>query len=428
MAKRSSIRITKTVVDGLSAGQVVWDAETKGFGVRCQSKGKSYVLKTVVQGRTRWLTIGLHGSPWTPDSARIQAKKLLGEIVQGKDPTEEAKTRERVRITELCTRYLERYATPKKKASSVQLDAMNIRNHIIPLLGRKYVDDLTTTDIEIFKIAVRDGKTAPSDAKAKQKSQGGGLIVRGGPGVSNRCLTLLSTMFNQAELWGLRSKASNPVKGVARFSEKSRDRYLSVTEFGKLAATLDNVERSEAESIYAITAIRLLIATGARLSEILTLQWNHVQLDRRRMRLTDSKSGPKTIELTAQAVDLLKGLTRIDGNPYVIVGRRHGQHLIDLQRPWQRIRAAAGISDVRIHDLRHSFATIAAQNGFTREVIGKLLGHRSSETTRRYAHLAESYIAQENDKIGQLLLAAMAVKEDRPDQVEPTETGRGETD
>ena len=415
MGKRSSTRITKTVVDGLGPNQVVWDAEVKGFGVRCQTKAKSYILKANIQGRWRQRAIGLHGSPWTPDTARAEAKRLLYEIAQGKDPTER-KFSERVRMKELCSRYLEQYAAPKKKASSVSLDRMNIKNHVLPLIGQKFVDELKPTDMEAFKNAVREGKTAPRDAKAKRKEQGGGLIVRGGPGVANRCLTLLSTMLNLAELWGLRSKGSNPVKGIARYAEKPKERFLSVDEFRRLAVTLDQFGHEEAESTYAITAIRLLVATGARLSEILTLKWDHVQFERRRLRLPDSKTGAKTIELTPHAVDLLKALTRVDGNPYVIVGRRHGQHLIDLQRPWQRIRSAAGISDVRIHDLRHSFASLAIQNGVSSNAIQKLLGHRSSETTRRYAHLADSYVAQENDKIGQLLSSAMAAKEDRSDQ------------
>lgn len=409
MGKRSSVRITKTVVDRLGPGRVVWDAQVKGFGVRCQAKGKSYILKTTVQRRQRMLTIGLHGSPWTPESARIEAKKLLGEIVQGKDPTE-AKNRERVRVKELCNRYLEQYATPKKKPSSTRLDRKNIENHVIPLLGQRFVDDLKPTDMEVFKSAVWSGKTAPTDKKAKQKAQSGGRVVSGGPGVSNRCLTLLSTMFNLAELWGLRPKASNPVKGIARYGETPKERFLSEEEFQKLGAVLDQFERDEAESIYAVAAIRLLIQTGARLSEILTLRWEHVQFDRRRLRLIDSKTGPKNVELTEAAIALLESLPRIEGNPFVIVGRRHGQHLIDLQRPWQRIRSAAGLSDVRIHDLRHSFASMAIRNGISINVIGKLLGHRSSETTRRYAHLEDSYIALENDKIGALLTAAMAGK------------------
>ncbi|WP_187640281.1 site-specific integrase [Bosea sp. F3-2] len=172
------------------------------------------------------------------------------------------------------------------------------------------------------------------------------------------------------------------MKGIVRYGEKQKERFLSRDEFQRLAAALDQFEREDSESLYAITAIRLLIQPGARLSEILTLQWENVQFDRRRLRLIDSKTGPKNIELTQAAIDLLENLPRIEGNPYVIVGRRHARHLVDLQRPWQRVRSAAGLSDVRIHDLRHSFASLAIRNGVSINVIGKLLGHRSSETTR----------------------------------------------
>ncbi|QEL23540.1 DUF4102 domain-containing protein [Bosea sp. F3-2] len=140
MGKRSSTRITKTVVDSLGPDQIVWDAEVKGFGVRCQTKAKSYILKTNIQGHRRQLRIGIHGSPWTPDTARAEAKRLLGEIVQGKDPRK-AKFSERVRMREFCARYIEQYAIPKKKASSVRLDRMNLDNHVLPLLGQKFADE-----------------------------------------------------------------------------------------------------------------------------------------------------------------------------------------------------------------------------------------------------------------------------------------------
>ncbi len=407
MAKRSTIRITKQVVDRLAAGSDIWDAEVKGFGVRGRANGKTYVLKAAVQGHPRWITIGRHGSPWTPDEARIEAKKLLGEIVQGKDPTEAKKFNDRVRLTELCTRYLEQYAAQKKKASSVSLDRANIQNHVLPLIGERYLDELKTHDIEAFRDAVRDGKTAPDDVKAKRKAQGGGIVVRGGPGVANRTLTLLSTMFNLAEKWGLRPKGSNPVKDVTRFKEHAKERFLKADELIRLNATLDQFEQKDLESIYAIAAVRLLIMTGARLSEILTLQWDHVQLERSCLRLPDSKTGAKSISLYDQPMALLRELPRIHGNPFVIVGRRPKSHLVDLQRPWQRIRKAAALSDVRIHDLRHSYASFAVQNGFSLSLIGELLGHGSTETTKRYAHYGQSHLTQESAKIGALLTAAM---------------------
>ncbi|WP_168166123.1 site-specific integrase [Bosea sp. PAMC 26642] len=397
------------MVDELTPGTDIWDAEVKGFGVRAQANSKAYVLKTAILGRQRWITIGRHGSPWTPDAARSEALRLLGEIVQGHDPTED-KFADKIRIDELCRRYLEQYAIPKKKASSVALDSKNIANHVIPLMGNKFADLIKSSDIEVFKNAVKAGKTAPKNPRLKRRQQGGGIVVRGGPGVANRCLTLLHTIFNVAERWGIRPKGSNPVKDVTRYREAPKERYLTGDEFLRLGSVLDQFEKDGLESIYAIAAIRLLTLSGARLSEVLTLRWEHVQLDRRRLRLPDSKTGAKTIELAAAAIELLKTIPRLADNPFVIVGRRHGCHLVDLQRPWQRIRKEAGLSDVRIHDLRHSFASLAIRNGVSIQVIGKLLGHRSSETTLRYAHLADSYVAAESEKIGNLLSSALGSK------------------
>lgn len=428
MGKRSSTRITKTVVDGLGPDQVVWDAEVKGFGVRCQTKAKSYILKANIQGHWRQRSIGIHGSPWTPDTARAEAKRLLGEIVQGKDPRK-TKASDRIRVNELCARYLKEYAIPeRKKASSISLDRMNINNHILPLLGRKFVDELEPADIEAFKNDVLNGKTAPKDIKEKQKEQGGGRVVKGGPGVSNRCLALLSVMLNQAELWGLRPKHSNPVKDVPRYREEPVKRFLKPAELQKLGEVLDRFEQEGSESIYAIAAIRLLIFTGARLSEILTLKWDYVQLDHQRLRLPDSKTGAKTIELNKPAVNLIQSLPRLSNNPFVIVGRRHEQHLVDLQRPWQRARSAAGLSDFRIHDLRHTFASLAILNGQSIHAVAMLLGHKSINTTHRYAHLERSYIATENDKIGQFFEKAMSSKKARPERSASPATDDGVTD
>jgi len=407
MATRSTTRITKRIVDDLQAGQDVWDAEIKGFGVRCQGQSKSYVLKTSIKGRPKWITIGRHGSPWTPDMARFEALKLLGQIVQGEDPTAN-RGDSSTTIRELCSRYLEDHAIPHKKASTVRLDRRAIENHVVPLIGTKLVTELRTSEVEKFKQLVNSGKTAPKDPKQKQQDQGGGRVVTGGPHVANHCLKLLSKMMTLAELWELRPKGSNPVKGIKHYKAIPKERFLTATEMQNLGAVLDRCEAEQSESIWVIATIRLLILTGARVGEILTLKWDYVQLSLSQLRLPDSKTGPKSIALPKEAVELLKGLPRFDGNPYVIKGRRPGSHLVDIFIPWSRIRNAAGLSDVRIHDLRHSFASLAVQNGVSLSVIGKLLGHTRSETTRRYAHFETAYLAQESEKIGRLLTAAMA--------------------
>lgn len=414
MATRSTTRITKRIVDDLQAGQDVWDAAIKGFGVRCQGQSKSYVLKTSIKGRPKWITIGRHGSPWTPEMARSEALKLLGQIVQGEDPTAN-RGDSSTTIRELCSRYLEDHAIPHKKASTVRLDRRAIENHVVPLIGSKIVTELRTNEVEKFKQFVNSGKTAPKDPKKKQQDQGGGRVVTGGPHVANHCLKLLSKMMTLAELWELRPKGSNPVKGVKHYKAIPKERFLTTTELQNLGAVLDRSEAEETESIWVVATIRLLILTGARVSEILTLKWDYVQIAQRQLRLPDSKTGPKSISLPKEAVELLKSLPRFEDNPYVIKGRRPGAHLVDIFIPWSRIRAAAGLSDVRIHDLRHSFASLAIQNGVSLSVIGKLLGHTRSETTRRYAHFETAYLAQESEKIGRLLTATMASAAPQPE-------------
>lgn len=368
-----------------------------GFGVRRQTRRASYILCTTVRGKQRWITIGPHGK-WTPDTARTEALRLLAAIQQGSFP--QPPRHMRTRISDLADRYLRDHAEPYKKASSVSTDRQNLKNHVLPLLGHLFVDDVSQRDIAAFHNAVRTGKTSPTDPIAVRRAQGGGKVTTGGPGVANRCLTLLSKMFNLAEVWELRPAGSNPVRGIQRFPEKSHDRFLSDPELSRLMATLSEAARAGSESPYAIGAIQLLVLTGARLGEILTLRWEFVDLEAGSLELPESKTGRKSIALNTAAEAVLRGLPRLASNPFVIVGGRDGGHLIDLQRPWYRIRETAGLPDVRIHDLRHSFASLALRNGLSLAVIGKLLGHASPTTTARYSHLSRNDLKAAAEQIG----------------------------
>lgn len=400
MPPRSLEKITKSLVDRLEPGQIIWDREVHGFGVRCQKKSKSYILKTVSRGEQVWTAIGKHGSPWTPDTARREALRLLHEIQNGRDPRRKYPgVAGRVRVSDLCERYLEDHAIPHKKASSVRTDRKNIENHVIPLMGKLFVDDVTRADIEAFQKAVRDGATI----KGRPRNYKGGAVVKGGTGVSNRCTALLSKMFNLAEAWELRPQHSNPVRAIKKYREGQKDRFLSSAEFERLGQVLAELERDNAESPFVIAAIRLLMFTGARLGEILSLRWSYVDFDRAILRLPDSKTGAKTIPLNTAALDVLNSVPRMLGNPFVIAGGREGQHLVNLQKPWHRIRTAADLSDVRIHDLRHSFASIALAGGVPLATIGKLLGHKTSLTTQRYAHLADEHLRAAAEAIGAAL-------------------------
>jgi integrase len=223
-------------------------------------------------------------------------------------------------------------------------------------------------------------------------------------------------MFNLAERWGVRSDNTNPVRHVGKYAESKKERYLTADEFLRLAKALSEAEGQGTENPFVIAAIRLLILTGARLGEVLSLRWSDVNFEHGILLLGDSKTGRKTIFLSKPAMDLLNELPRVSANPYVIVGARSRQHLKNLQKPWGRMRRAAKLSDVRIHDLRHSFASIAAASGMSLPVIGKLLGHTKSATTERYSHLAADPLKAANEAIGQQL-AKLLGSEKRSDAV-----------
>ena len=206
-------------------------------------------------------------------------------------------------------------------------------------------------------------------------------------------------MFNMAEVWGLRPDGSNPCRHVKRFREEKRERFLSDEEYRRLGETLKEVERDGSETHAAIAAIRLLMLTGCRLSEVQKLRWEHIDLDAGELRLPDTKTGAKTVHLGDPAVAVLRGIHRKDNNPWVIAGRKPDSHLTDLQHPWRRIRARAGLDDVRIHDLRHSFASGGLLVGEGLPIIGKLLGHTQVQTTARYAHLANDPVKSAANRI-----------------------------
>ncbi|MGE0713890.1 MAG: tyrosine-type recombinase/integrase [Alphaproteobacteria bacterium] len=399
MAER---KLTKRIVDGLEEGAIAWDGQVGGFGVRRQRDARVYVLKVRIGGRQRWFTIGRHGSPWTVEAARTEALRLLVEIKKGGDPaTIRAASRKQPTIKELTERYLEEHARPHKKPASTAADERNIRNHVLPVLEKLNVADVGHDDIERLKRSVREGKTARNEKAGPRRR----IIVTGGAGAANRVLALVSKMFSLAELWRWRPEGSNPCKGVRKHAEGKRERFLSADELKALAKALTKAEA--AESPYTIAAIRLLVLTGARLGEILGLRWDQVDLERGVARLPDSKTGAKTLFFAAPTAQLLAELPRREGNPHVIAGEKKGQALVGIQRPWRRIRKAAELGDVRLHDLRHSFASIAAVGGASLPLIGGLLGHTSPATTARYAHLSNSPLRALNEDIVRRIAAAM---------------------
>lgn len=381
-------RITKRVVDAAQpAGKdyVLWDDEIPGFGLRVYASGKkSYVIQYRADGRSRRFTLGLHG-PLTAEDARKLAKAKLGDVAQGENPAEEKATICRdPSLNELCDLYLKEgpVLRPQKKASSWKTDGSNIDRHIRPLLGRRKLAALTKLDVQRFQADVSVGKTA-ADEKTGFR---GRAIVRGGRAVAARATALLRAILNFAVERGL--SEGNPARNIQLNKVAQRERFLTTQEFARLGAALEE-ETESAEAKPSVTAIRLLILTGCRKTEILSLQWRFIDWERGLLRLPDSKTGAKIVPLGAPAVALLRSVPRLEGEPYVFASPRKGRHLVGLQKVWERVREAAKLPGVRLHDLRHSFASVAVEGGFSLFMVGKVLGHKDTRTTEIYAHLGD---------------------------------------
>lgn len=382
-------KLTKRVVESLAPGDrdyTVWDEGLPGFGIRIWPSGKRvYILKyRNLHGRQRKPVLGVHG-PMTADQARDKALSWLGKTGDGGDPSGERQEGRRApTLAEFAERYLREHAAAKKAPNSLREDRRLIENVLLPEFRTRKLAEITRSDVAQFHHRLR---ATPVEA--------------------NRALSLLSRMFNLAEAWGLRPDHTNPCFRVPKYTEKKRERYLTTAEFARLGAALNEAEKSGSELPSAIAAIRLLIFSGARLSEILTLKWDYVNWEQRRLDLPDSKTGAKIIYLNEPALAVLSAVEKVEGNPYVIVGGKEDSHLIDLEKPWQRIRVRADINDVRLHDLRHSFASVGVSNNLSLPIIGALLGHREAATTARYAHLAADPVRHANDRIGAQLIAAL---------------------
>ena len=386
-------KLTKSTVDAArpeARERFIWDSELEGFGLRIFPSGrKSFIIQyRNADGRTRRLTLGPHGKI-TAAQARQMARKKLGEAVQGGDPAQERKeSREAPTMAELAERFLVEHIEPKRKERTAKEYRRLLEKHVLPTLGRRKAEGLKLADIEELHHGMR--KT---------------------PYLANRVVAVVSSMLSMAEKWGLRARGSNPCAHLDLFRERRRERFLSADELSRLGEVLTAAETSKSETWEAILALRLLLLTGCRKNEILTLRWSDVDLERGFLFLADSKTGAKAVPLGAPAVELLKAAPQIEGNPYVIPGRRGtGKHFVGLGKVWERVRSAGNLEGVRIHDLRHSFASVGAGGGHSLPILGKLLGHNQPSTTARYAHLAADPVRVAAEQISSELASALGSK------------------
>ncbi|WP_322867739.1 tyrosine-type recombinase/integrase [Aquicoccus sp. G2-2] len=389
-------KLTKRTVEGFeirASDYLVWDRDMRGFGIRIYPSGKKTYLVQYRSGRrTRRITIGQHGV-LTAEEARHSAKRLLGDVARGLDPSADKQAKRCApTVAGLCDRFLEEYVDQHCKPTTARDYRSIIRRFIRPKLGPLPIGEVTRADVVAFHHALRST-----------------------PYQANRAASMLSKLFNLAEDWGLRQAGSNPARRIKKFREEEKKRYLSDDEQMRLGNVLADVLEEGSESLPAVSAILLLIFTGCRLNEILTLRWDYVTTHH--LELPDSKTGRRRIPLPREAYDILADLPRRENNPFVILGDTETGHLINLQKPWRRIRHAAGLDEVRLHDLRHTYASVAMKDGIDPFTLKEIMGHKNLQTTLRYAHLADDAVQRAAGSVASRLAGALKAKDSRGPQL-----------
>jgi integrase len=374
MRKRIGIR----EVRALQPNSLLWDTGVVGFGVRRQrSDAATFFLKCRTQaGRQRWLKIGRFGSPWTPEEARDEARRLLGDIARGGDPAANRTKRGAATVAQLCDAYLTDAKAGRlmKKASTVRTDESRIKRHILPHLGHLPVTAVGRGDVEDFIHAV---------------------AAKGRKGSATRAVGLLGAIFEYAIHSGLR--ADNPTRGVKKFAAGKRDRRFSDDEYKRLGAALGEAPAARIWPA-AISAVRFISVTGWRAGEVLALRWDEVDLPRRTAILPDSKTGRSMRPLSTTACDVLARVARSDDLVFqALPGAADSQW---FQKQWKQIFKLGSLpADLGMHVLRHSFASLAADLGFSEPTIAALIGHKGRSITSRYVHSADAILLAAADAV-----------------------------
>jgi len=375
-------KLSKSVVENiepLETDVVVWDEALPGFGVRIKPSGvRSYVVqyRNRLTGASKRMTIGQHGPLLTFDQAKRQARTILADAMRGLDPAEAQRSaRGAPTVRNLTSDYIERHAVPNKRPKGVKDDRAMIDKVILPKLGKRKVAEIARRDIEALHIARADR-----------------------PYRANRVLALLSKMFNLAVEWGWRP--DNPVRGVKRFQEEKRDRWLSDQELERLWRVLESHPNRRAAN-----AIQLQLLTGARLGEVLSARSEAFNLERGVWTKPSHQTKQRKTEyvpLSPQALDLVASILadHDPDEPWLFPGDVPAQPVKDIKKFWSGVMRQAGLEGYRRHDNRHTYASHLVSGGLSLEVVGRLLGHTSPETTKRYAHLADDPLRRATEMFG----------------------------
>lgn len=366
------MKLTKRYIDSAryqgsdGSRDVRWDALLPGFGIRIYPNGKkAYVLSYRSAGRKRLITLG-SASVLTLDQARDHAREHLVAVVDGKDPLEERRRlAQGETVKDLAISYIEHHAKVHKK--SWKEDERRIGRYVLPIWANHKVANIKRVDV--IALHRKIGEKYPYEA--------------------NRVLELVSKMFSLARRWGFVDEtAVNPAREIDHYKELKRDRWVTPQELPRLMQAI-----GEDPNYYARAALWLYLLTGMRKSEVLKARWADINWERRELRLPETKAGRvHYVPLSEAAMSLLSKLQRVDGNPYILPGQAKGKHLVNIDKPWQRVRKAAGIEDVRLHDLRRTVGSWLAQAGNSLHLIGRVLNHANPATTAIYARFGQDQV------------------------------------
>ena len=356
-----------------------FDTMMRGFMLEVRaSGGKTYYQRyTDERGRERQYKIG-PADVLTLRQAKRKAKQIKAQAILGGDPQRERQERRSIPTLRafIEERYLPFVQTYKR---SWQTDEIVLRVHVLPRLGHLFLDEITTEHIVEIIATMRSDEYAP--------------------GTVGRVIVILRYLFNLARKWNVLGTNENPAAGIPVPPDVQRNRFLDKLEIKKLVEVLVNDENQ-----VAAKAILLLLLTGARRNEITHARWEHVDLETSTLFVPLSKSGKsRYVVLNADAVAVLRSIPRLPGNPYVFPSPVTGRPCASLYFPWHRIRTRAGLPDVRLHDLRHSFASALVNDGKDLYIVQRLLGHTNAKATQRYSHLSRETLAEAAETMGKLI-------------------------
>ncbi len=391
MPRRSELKITKRTVDTLNVevgDALFWDRELAGFGVRVHATGrKVYVVQSRGPGGPKRVTLGRHGE-MPADEARRRAALVIDRIKRGEDLEPRPPVAE-LTVAGLAERFMRVHVGVHCKPGTAAGYRSVLEGHILPALGG------------MPAAAVGRGEVSALHHR-----------LRSTPIRANAAVDLLSEMFSLAGAWELTPPGHNPCRGLRRYRTRPRERFLSDEEFRRLGRALKDAEAEGTTWSPALAAIRLLTLTGCRRGEILGLRREDVDRTAGELRLRDAKTGPRMVPLTTPVLEVLDGIPRSPENPWVIAGQKAGSRLSNLYHYWEPIRVRAGLGDVRIHDLRHSYASRALALGEGLPAIGRLLGHSKVSTTARYAHLMRDAEKTAAARVGESIGAHIVSRKD----------------